>query len=67
VSNILSKKILTEEMNIHLHGLDIESDGRGHVIVRDAVRGHLITDSHYTNVEEVEGVIDNIITVKWGR
>lgn len=65
--NIIPRDILSKVGSFYYMGLYIQHNGKGRVIIKDAYSGALYSDSDYYTSSEVQGVVNNIIEVKWGK
>ncbi|MFA5397308.1 MAG: hypothetical protein WC346_14960 [Methanogenium sp.] len=66
--SIIPSYILEKSGDFIFMGLHIEHNGRGRVIISDAMTNVLLSDSDYYSPSDVIGTINNIIETKsYGR
>jgi hypothetical protein len=67
MDNLLPRNMLIKEGDFIIMGLQVNHDGRGRVVVSAPQEGKLYSDSHYNSIEDVNGMINNIIELKYGN
>ncbi len=68
MGDIIPNNILTKSGDFTIAGLRVIHNGRGRVVITSSDNSTLYSDcGDYYSTNEVIGVINNIIEVKWGK
>lgn len=68
MTSIIPNDILIKSGEFVVMGLKVKHNGKGRVVITDARNDVIMySDSDYYSPDEVIGVINNIIEVKWGK